>query len=198
MKEATGLKKFKEWLEDKKVEVDQILNPPVIDNHLLPQKFYVLNNQEIAEIKFATNQDVQGIVNIQRECYDGEVPWGRYAVSNEIHKPTSFFLMAHHLELPIAFIGLSIRRDSLHITNIATLPSYQKHGLATFLIDMAAEIGQNVDLKTMTLEVRVSNESAMRLYRKIGFVDGRIKYNYYHNNGEDALEMARPLRIEDE
>ena len=50
----------------------------------------------------------------------------------------------------------------------------------------------------MTLEVRMSNEGAKRLYRKIGFEDGKIKKNYYHNNGEDALDMELNLDKVDE
>jgi len=175
-----------------------MLFPPLVDESMLKHKQYKLRNNEVANVRFATENDLEAIIQIQKECYDGEAPWGRIAVMNELNKRTSFFLICHHLELPISFIGISIRHEAMHVTNIATIPAYERHGLATFLLMSAAEIGKKIDRQTMTLEVRVSNEGAKRLYRKIGFQDGRIKRNYYHNNGEDALEMSFNLNKLDE
>lgn len=175
-----------------------MLFPPLIDKSMLSQKQYMLRNGEMVEVSFATETDLEAIIQIQKECYNGKPPWGRIAVHNELNKRTSFFLISHHAGLPIAFIGISLRHESVHVTNIATIPAYQKHGLATFLIQMAAEIGRKLDRTMMTLEVRMSNEGAKRLYRKIGFQDGKIKRNYYHNNGEDALDMSINLDKMDE
>src|SRR5699024_5533252 len=185
-------------MSGKKEEVEYMLFPLLIDKKMLPQEQYILRNGEMVQVSFATEADLEAIIQIQKECYDGQTPWGRIAVHNELSKRTSFFLISHHLGLPIAFIGISLRHESLHVTNIATIPTYQKHGLATFLIQMAAEIGKQLDRTAMTLEVRMSNESAKRLYRKIGFQDGQIKRNYYHNNGEDALDMSINLNKMDE
>jgi len=182
----------------KKEEVEYMLFPPLIDKSMLSQTQFILRNNEIAEVHFATEADLEAIIQIQRECYDGQAPWGRIAVHSELNKRTSFFLICHHIGLPIAFIGVSLRHESVHVTNIATIPAYQKHGLATFLMQMAAAVGKQLDRTMMTLEVRMSNEGAKRLYRKIGFQDGRIKRNYYHNNGEDALDMSISLDKLDE
>src|SRR5699024_11374947 len=100
-----------------------------------------------------------------------------------------FFLISYHVGLPIAFIGISLRPQSVHVTNIATIPPYQKQGLATFLILLAANIGKKLDRTLMTLEVRMSNEGAKRLYRKIGFEDGKIKKNYYHNKDRKSTRL---------
>ncbi|HLR92085.1 MAG TPA: ribosomal protein S18-alanine N-acetyltransferase [Atopostipes sp.] len=192
------MKKFKDWISSRRKEAENMLFPPMVDKSMLKQHQYKLRNNEIAKVRFATEEDLEDIIKIQKECYDGEAPWGRIAVMNELKKRTSFFLICHHLELPISFIGISVRHEAVHVTNIATIPAYERHGLATFLLLTAAEIGKKMERKTMTLEVRISNEGAKRLYRKIGFQDGRIKRNYYHNNGEDALEMSFHLSKLDE
>lgn len=185
-------------MREKKEAVDYMMYPPVINKDNLPKDHFVLRNNEIVDVRYATDADTEAIIAIQKECYDGNPPWGRFAVSNELNKPTSFFLIVHHLGLPISFIGLSLRHDTIHVTNIATIPTYQQHGLGTFLIEMSAELAKKLNRKQMTLEVRVSNEGAKRLYRKIGFQDGAIKKNYYHNNGEDALDMFLNLKKLDE
>ena len=96
----------------------------------------------------------------------------------------------HHQEEAIAFIGISMRQDSFHVTNIATRPRYQSEGIGSFLIDVIIDLGKQTNRKRVTLEVRMSNGDAQRLYRNLGFQDVRIKKNYYHNNGEDALDMV--------
>lgn len=75
------------------------------------------------------------------------------------------------------------------MTNIATIPTYQKQGIATFLIQTVMDLAKQLKRRRITLEVRMSNETAKSLYRKLEFRDGRIKRNYYHSDGEDALDM---------
>lgn len=199
MKEMIGLKKFKDWVTGKKEEVGEMLFQPLIKEEMLPEDSYTLKNNEIIDISLANKTDLNAIVAIQEACYEGEAPWGRMAVNNELrNKRTSFFIMCHHGEHAIAFIGLSMRHTSLHVTNIATIPDYQKQGIASFLIESIIEIAKQLERAKITLEVRMSNEGAKRLYRKIGFKDGRIKRNYYQSNGEDALDMIYHIESKDE
>ena len=171
-----------------------MLFPPLFTEEMLSERQFIIQENVLLDIRFATEEDLEAIMVIQKACYDGEAPWGRIAVGHELrNKKTSFFLICQDQALPIAFIGLSLGRERIHLTNIATVPAYQKQGIASFLIEQAAEIGRQIGSKAMTLEVRMSNEPAKRLYRKIGFADGQIKYNYYHNNGEDALDMIYKL-----
>jgi ribosomal-protein-alanine N-acetyltransferase len=53
------------------------------------------------------------------------------------------------------------------------------------VIEKAKKLGAH----SMTLEVRVSNEIAQKLYRKFGFLNGGIRKRYYTDNYEDALVM---------
>ncbi len=167
-----------------------MLYPPLIDESMLKETTYPLNNGETIDLSIGNAMDLDDIIDIQEACYDGEAPWGRMAVSSELrNKRSSFFLMCHHGEKAVAFIGISMRRENFHVTNIATHPDYQKLGIGTFLLRTVVNLAKQLDRKRLTLEVRVSNEKAKSLYRTLGFRDGGIKKNYYHNNGEDALDM---------
>lgn len=186
-----GLKKFKEWLSFKAGEVDDMLFPTLVNQGMLPTNTYTLKNGQQVHVSIATLDDLDAIIDIQEACYKGQAPWGRIAVNNELrNKRNAFFLMVHHESRPIAFMGMSQRQHSMHITNIATIPAYQGYGIASFLIYTGVELAKQINRNQITLEVRMSNQNAKRIYRYLGFKDGYIKRNYYHNNGEDALEMT--------
>ncbi|MBS7655073.1 ribosomal protein S18-alanine N-acetyltransferase [Candidatus Bathyarchaeota archaeon] len=79
-----------------------------------------------------------------------------------------------------------------HIVSIAVLNEYRGKGIGTSLITQALKELVNAQAKECYLEVRVSNEAGINLYRKLGFeVAQRIVY-YYHD-GEDAYVMSRKL-----
>lgn len=199
MKEMIGLKKFREWVAGKKEEVSDMLFQPLVKQEMFPKDSHTLKNGEVVEISLATKIDLDDIIAIQEACYGGKAPWGRIAVNNELrNKRTSFFIMCHHGDRAIAFIGLAMRRSGLHVTNIATVPDYQRKGIATFLMETAISLAKQLDRTRITLEVRVSNEKAKRLYRTLGFSDGRVKENYYQSNGEDALNMIYRLNDKDD
>jgi ribosomal-protein-alanine N-acetyltransferase len=90
----------------------------------------------------------------------------------------------------LGYAGFWLLVDEAHICNIAVAPAWRGRGLGELLllslIDAAAERGMSI----VTLEVRISNDVAQRLYRKYGFeIVGRRKH-YYSDNGEDALIMS--------
>lgn len=189
MREAPSLKRFKAWALKQKAEAEKMFSPRIIDGSMIRVNTYELRSGQKLQIRKGSDLDVEAIMAIQEACYGGTAPWGRLVVYNEIQSPYSFFLLASSHGEPVAFIAVSLKRGQMHITNVATKPSFQKQGLASFLIETAADIGRQIDQRMMSLEVRVSNKGAIRLYKKIGFKEVYVKKNYYQDNGEDALEM---------
>lgn len=151
---------------------------------------YQLENGYEVKLEIAEELDIESIMEIQKDCYGGKAPWGRLTVYNEMKNVYSFFLIVHHYGEGLAFIALTIRKGHLHITNIGTKKSFQRQGLATIMIEAAANIAQALEISLLTLEVRVSNQKAKNLYYKMGFKDRYIKKDYYRDKNEDALEMA--------
>lgn len=194
----TLLKKLNKYIKRIKNGVTRMFNSVSVDEDISTNKFYTLSNNQKMLIRIANAYDLEDIMAIQKACYGGKAPWGRITVLNEIkNKKDSFFIVGEISNQMVAFISLSRRRNVLHITNIATSPPYQQQGIANFLIDEAMNIEHKLFCDWMTLEVRVSNTPAKNLYRKIGFIDGNIKKNYYHDNKEDALNMAYKLEKDD-
>ncbi len=92
----------------------------------------------------------------------------------------------------VGYLGLWYMVDEAHIVAIATHPAYRRRGIGERLLARALELARERDIKTVTLEVRVSNEPAQRLYEKYGFRRVGLRPRYYTDNGEDALIMTTP------
>lgn len=92
----------------------------------------------------------------------------------------------------LGYLGLWYMVDEAHIVAIATHPAYRRRGIGERLLARALELAREREAKTVTLEVRVSNEPAQRLYEKYGFRPVGRRPRYYTDNGEDALIMTTP------
>lgn len=90
----------------------------------------------------------------------------------------------------VGFAGLWLMLDEAHVTTIGVKPSHRGRGVGELLLlglfDAALEMGASL----MTLEVRVSNVVAQKLYEKYGFERVGIRKRYYSDNGEDAYIMT--------
>ena len=79
--------------------------------------------------------------------------------------------------------------DECHITNVTVSPDTRRKGVGQFLLEGIIEQARRQGAVRATLEVRVSNMAAVRLYEKFGFVSVAMRRKYYPDNGEDALVM---------
>lgn len=93
-------------------------------------------------------------------------------------------------ELIVGFIGVWMMPDEAHIVTIATRESHRRQGIAEKLLISAIEISQARRQPLLTLEVRVSNDPALRLYEKYGFEEVGRRHRYYSDNHEDAYILT--------
>lgn len=117
-------------------------------------------------------------------------PWTLQSFYREIQEnPYSRYLVAYRQERLVAYIGGWLITDQLHITNLAVDPQERGNGLAKKLLDELVRLSRKEGINKATLEVRVSNDAAINLYRKNGFAIVGRRPKYYINNQEDALIM---------
>ncbi len=96
------------------------------------------------------------------------------------------------------FAGMWVMYEEAHITTIGVDPVYQGQGLGEVLLVALIEEAINRDANRISLEVRVSNRVAQRLYEKYAMAVQGVRPRYYTDNGEDAWVMvSRPLRDPD-
>ncbi len=136
--------------------------------------------------------DLSAIEAIERRAYP--TPWSRSMFASELAKPTSICLGAFEGEDLVGYVINSRYVDAWHVMNVAVDPDHQRRGVATALLQRLFELTADDERRGYTLEVRVSNEGAIRLYQALGFDARGIRRAYYTDNREDALIMWRDAR----
>jgi ribosomal-protein-alanine N-acetyltransferase len=145
------------------------------------------------EIRSLESRDLGAIEQIERRAYP--TPWSRSMFASELAKPTSICLGAFEgLDL-IGYVINSRYVDAWHVMNVAVDPEHQRRGIATQLLERLFELTRDDERRGYTLEVRVTNEAAIRLYERLGFEARGIRRGYYTDNREDALIMWRDAAI---
>jgi len=89
-------------------------------------------------------------------------------------------------ELITGFIGLWLLPDEVHIVTVAVRDSHRRQGIGEMLLIAALDLARERTQALVTLEVRVSNDAAIRLYDKYGFEQAGLRPRYYSDNHEDA------------
>ena len=135
--------------------------------------------------------DLAAIEEIERASYP--TPWSRSMFAGELAKPSSISLGAFDAETGalLGYLVISRYVDAWHVMNVAVAPEHRRHGIATALLDRLFAVTGADERRGYTLEVRVSNVGAIKLYERLGFVARGVRRGYYTDNREDALIMWR-------
>lgn len=137
--------------------------------------------------------DLDEVVAIERASFG--MPWSRGAFLYEIEQNrVARCWVLREADRVTAYLCLWEIGEELHVTNIAVHPSHRRRGLARQLLGAILTDGHSRRLRSVTLEVRPTNEEARTLYESLGFrVVGRRR-GYYYDTGEDALIMETDLQ----
>jgi ribosomal-protein-alanine N-acetyltransferase len=139
------------------------------------------------EIRRLVNADLGAVERIERRSYP--TPWSRSMFASELAKPSSICLGALEGEELLGYLIISSYVDAWHVMNIAVDPDHRGRGVAKALFDRLFELTAGDGARGFTLEVRVSNQEAIRLYDRLGFRSKGVRRAYYTDNREDALIM---------
>ena len=144
------------------------------------------------EIRRLALGDLDDVEAIEKRAY--RTPWSRSMFASELAKPASICLGAYEGDQLVGYVINSRYVDAWHVMNVAVSPSHQRRGIATQLLEHLFELTRDDERRGYTLEVRMSNADAIRLYEKLGFERRGIRRGYYTDNREDALIMWRDAR----
>jgi len=130
-----------------------------------------------------TVRDINPVLTIERLVYDS--PWSQAKFTDSLNNPKTLASLLTIDEQVLGYFVATHSPDSADLLNICIHPEHQHQGLGTQLFDYLTQQLQTLNLNTIFIEVRASNESTLSFYQKLGFkvIDSRKKY---YSNGEDA------------
>lgn len=141
-------------------------------------------------IREMTIEDIEQVLEIEKESFT--TPWSEEAFKTEIEENVlAVYIVAEHEGKVAGYGGFWRILDEAHITNIAVKSSARGKGIGDVVLMGMIDYCRINRVPNMTLEVRVSNVTAIGLYKKHGFMEAGIRPGYYTDNHEDALIMWR-------
>lgn len=134
--------------------------------------------------------DVPGIMEIEKVSF-GRHHWSAESFEHEIQNDIGHYFSVIDLDKNkvVGYGGFWLILDEAHITTIAVCEEYRKNKIGEAILQAMVEKGYQKEVKWFTLEVRVSNIAAQKLYEKYGFQSLGVRKNYYQDNSEDAIIM---------
>lgn len=139
---------------------------------------------------------VSQIAKIEADLF-GSGCWNKNMILQELQAP----MRAYYADVDLntdtvaGYAGFWFDGDDAQIMTIGVAKEYQKRGIASNLLKTMIENAKSIGAKRMLLEVKVNNNSALKLYEKFGFTKMGLRKRYYMPEGIDAYTMC--AQIED-
>jgi len=148
-------------------------------------------------VRPATRSDLLAVHRIEKASFPQ--PWPFSAFESYVGEP-GFLVAVEDEDSDVSVLLGYVVADAIpnhgtplgHVKDIAVAPDYRGDGVGRTLLSRAIGVLRDAGAGSVKLEVRISNEVAISLYRDLGFEHRRTIPNYY-GNGEDALVMVRAL-----
>ena len=139
------------------------------------------------QIKPLTEEYVNQVCVLEEEAFS--MPWHKESFMEMIENKDACYLVGLLEGQVVASCGLRNIVGDGEITNVVTKSSERGKGIGEQMLLKLMEEGCNMGVEAFTLEVRKSNEPAIHLYEKLGFVTEGVRKNFYEEPTEDALIM---------
>jgi [ribosomal protein S18]-alanine N-acetyltransferase len=140
------------------------------------------------EITGMRRRHLRGVMGIERQVYPR--PWSPSLFVSEMSAGRSrCYLVALDGRNVVGYAGLISYGDEAHVTTIAVDPGYQRLKIGTRLLYELIDEARRMGAQAVSLEVRVTNWGAQRMYSRFGFRPVGVRKNYYQETNEDALVM---------
>lgn len=129
--------------------------------------------------------DIKDLMELEKNCFDYH--WTREQFLLGLHK-NAFMILGVRREGRLAgYLAMSIIVDEMEILNLAVHPSFRRQGLGELLLSAGFAVCRSKSVRKSFLDVKVSNEPALALYRKFGYKQIGVRKKYYPDTKEDAL-----------
>jgi ribosomal-protein-alanine N-acetyltransferase len=144
-------------------------------------------------IRKAVPPDLPGLIAIVTACFS--IPWQDASLRHDLeNNPAARMLVAVAQDQQLlGYAAYWAVFDEAQVNNIAVLPACRRQGIGRLLLAGLIDWAVKDRLRQMVLEVRSSNQAAIRLYDSCGFQSVGFRRGYYADNGEDAIIMLKNI-----
>ena len=138
-------------------------------------------------------EHVSAVARLEMENFS--LPWSENVLRGELNNPLALWLVALDGGQVVGYIGAQIVPDEADMMNLAVDENYRRRGIGKELVAQLIERLQMRSVRSLTLEVRVSNLPAVTLYESMGFVTVGRRPNYYQKPKEDAYILRKEWQL---
>ena len=134
-----------------------------------------------------SEKHVSGLAAMEKDLFS--LPWSEKAFAELLTHDYCHYLVAEEEGEPVGFAGMTVLGDEGDVDKVMVDKAHQRQGIADELMKGLLSLGETLGVTAYTLEVRVSNEAAIKLYEKQGFQGEGVRPRFYEKPTEDALIM---------
>ena len=138
-------------------------------------------------------EHIASVARLERENFS--LPWSENVLSSELKNPLSLWVIATNDGAVIGYVGAQIVPDEADMMNLAVDAQYRRQGIGKALVEHLIASLQERMVRSLTLEVRVSNAPAVSLYEGMGFLTVGRRPNYYQKPKEDAWILRKEWQL---
>jgi ribosomal-protein-alanine N-acetyltransferase len=138
-------------------------------------------------------EDLEQVVEIEKTSMPS--PWSKELFEEELKRDRARYFVGEMDSQVAGYMGYWEAPEEAHIINLAIAPRFRKKGLGFQMMEYCLRFAYNKGARLATLEVRESNEAALKLYEKMNFRTVAIRKKYYSDNQENAIVMLRELEV---
>ncbi|KSV58582.1 ribosomal protein S18-alanine N-acetyltransferase [Acetivibrio ethanolgignens] len=139
------------------------------------------------KFRLMEKKDLEQVCEIENKTFSQ--PWTREDFEASISNPNRIYIVAEENGEIAGYCGLWMVASEGQINNVAVREDFRKKGVGYGMLSYLLELGREKNQDAFTLEVRASNEAAIRLYEKLGFHSAGIRRGFYEKPREDANIM---------
>lgn len=132
-------------------------------------------------------KDIDAVFAINEASFS--MPWTRTQIEQILSDEKMLYVVADLDDVVLGYCGMYRVLDEGNITQVAVSSDMRGRRIATAMMKTLISLAKDEGIHFFTLEVRLSNEPAISLYKKSGFVIMGRRKNYYSNPTEDGLIM---------
>ena len=137
---------------------------------------------DVVSLRRMTESDVPAAAAMEAVVYPQ--PWSEQVFLDELTAPNRTYFLAEESGTVVGYAGVMLVGDEAHVTTVVVAPDHRTDRVGTRLMLALTESAIDAGARSMTLEVRVSNQPAQALYRRFGMAPVGVRKNYYRT--EDA------------